>query len=325
MIEVLVAISLIALLAVYLGARGTEVLTEDKFYKTCYMMEEIKEAIIGKPGLYCNGVQQFTGYISDMGNLPNLYYYDKKEKLIQKVTRIESGRIVAIEGDGPDGLAEALKQKHRPQPKALWSKGIGALPEWKYHEDAQLWAGWRGPYIDPPPFGMLIDAWGNPFLFVIGEVVGHKNEEDEEGRTYRCRQTYASMRDRLGRPGEKDSTMYWEEIEIQVGFGQKKKAMNFRIWQDLGTAKDPEGKEAESIPQSLKTMQEKFYGDSCLTIISLGADNKPGGDGLDKDISIVIEPTEYLGEVAGNAGGHENLFAKKVYLYYPNYTEDGGV
>ena len=321
LIEVLVVISLMALLAVYLGAKTGEVVGEDKFYKTCYMMEEIKEAIIGKPGHYCNGVRQFTGYISDMGNLPNLYYYDKKDKLMQKVTRIESGRIEAIEGEGPDGLAEALKQGLRPQPKALWSKGIGDLPEWKYHEEAQLWAGWRGPYIDPPPSGVLRDAWGNKFLFVIGEVVGHKSEEDEKGRTYRCKKTYVSRCKQLGKPGTPDGNKYWEVID-------EDEAMNFRTWLDLGTAivKDTDGNELEDydIPESLQTKQEKFYGAGCLTVISLGADNEPGGEGLDKDIQIVIDPTEYVGEVAGHVGNRQELFADKVCLYYPNYTEEGG-
>lgn len=316
LIEVLVAISIMALLAVYLGARAGEVVTEDKFYETCYRMEEIKEAIIGRPGLYCNGIQQFTGYVSDMGNLPNLYYFDKREKLMKKVTSIDCGRIYAIEGDG--GLAEAVKQGYRPQPRGLWRK-TEAMPEWKYHEESHLWAGWRGPYIELQGEDSLKDAWGNDFLFVIGEVIGH------EGKTYRCRQSYTSTRDLLRRPGEQDSTAYWEEVEIPIPFGQEK-VMNFRIWQDLGTAKDPDGKEVKNIPESLQTKQEKFYGDSCLTIINLGRDGVPGGDGLDKDISIVIEPTEYLGEVAGNCGdrGQENQLAQEVCLYYPNNTEEGG-
>lgn len=319
LIEVLVVISLMALLAVFLGAKTYELFTEDKFYKTCYMMEEIKEAIIGKPGHYCNGVQQFTGYVSDMGNLPNLYYLDE-DRLMQKVTRIEFGKIEAI-GEGSDGFAGVLKQGLRPQPIALWSKNTGDLTEWKYHEQAQLWAGWRGPYIDPPPSGVLRDAWGNAFLFVIGEVVGHKSEEDEKHRTYRCKKTYASTREKLGRPGTSDGYEYWEVID-------EDDEMNFRTWQDLGTAivKDTDGNELEdyNIPESLQTKQEKFYGAGCLTVISLGADKEPGGKGLDKDISIVIDPTEYMGEVAGNVGNRQELFADKVCLYCPNYTEEGG-
>jgi len=171
------------------------------------------------------------------------------------------------------------------------------MPEWKYHEDAQLWAGWKGPYIEPPAGGALRDAWENNFLFVVGEVTGH------EGKTFRCKESYTSVAERPLGPGSNK----WEVIN-------EDEAMNFRIWQDVGT---------EDVPH--KTKEEKFYGASCLTIISLGKDGKPGGEGLDKDISIVIEPTEYMGEVAGNAGDREpDLLAEEVCLFYPNYTEDGG-
>ena len=257
-------------------------------------MEEIKEAIIGRPGLYCNGVRQFTGYVSDMGNLPNLYYPDE-QGVAQKVTRVNPVGFDAIEGEG--GLAEALKNGHSPQPWALWRK-TEAMAEWKYHEDAQLWAGWKGPYIEPPAGGALRDAWGHKFLFVVGEVMGY------EDKTFRCKESYTSTATQPLRPGSNK----WEVIEEDA-------EMNFRIWQDVGT---------EDV--RFKTKQEQFYGASCLTIISLGKNGMPGGEGLDQDISIVIEPTEYMGEVAGNVGdlGGNNLFADKVCLYYPNYTEGGG-
>ena len=289
LIEVLVAISLMALIAVYLGAKTVEIAAEDKFYKTCYMMEEIKEAIIGRPGLYCNGVRQFTGYVSDMGNMPNLYYFDDDKKEFIQVTHAESGEIEAA------GLAEALLDRHRPQPPALWSKGFlveGGLPEWKYHEDAQLWAGWRGPYIDPPPSCALRDAWGNKFIFVVGEVVGY------EGKTYRCKTTFTSTKSNPVTPGS--HPVYWEVINDE-------EMMNFRVWKDM---KDRAG------------LEERFYNDH-LVIISLGADNKPGGEGLKKDISIVVAPEEYLGEVAGNAGYQGHPFATKITLFYPNFTEEG--
>lgn len=313
LIEVLVAVSLMAFLAVYLSVKTDEMANEDKFYKTCYMMEEIKEAIIGREGLYCNGVRQFTGYVSDTGNLPDLFYTDKDG--LKKVTQSGSGRTQAIEGD--DGLAEALKNGLRPRPTALWTKPEG-MPKWKFHEASQLWAGWRGPYIDHPPGGALKDAWGNKFLFVIGEVIGVDEDEDNiPDKTYRCKKTYKATRDQQRRPGGADD--YWEIINEVSG-------MNFRVWEDLGTAKDPDGNKVENIAESLQTKQEIFYGDSCLTIISLGKDAKPGGEGLDKDISIVVEPAEFMGEVAGNAGDREegNLLVDRVCLYFPDYTEDGG-
>jgi prepilin-type N-terminal cleavage/methylation domain-containing protein len=311
LLEVLVAVGLMAFLAVYIGMETGKVATGHEFYKTAYRMEAIKEAIVGRPHLYCNGVRQFTGYVSDAGNLPDLFYTNDSGDA-QRVTRSEVGRTEALEAD--QGLAAALLAGYRPQPKGLWAQ-VGNLPAWRYHPDKKLWAGWRGPYLDPPSGGALRDAWGNRFWFVVGDVIGH------EGKTYRCRQTYTATRDNQHKPSE--TRAYWEVIA--------ETEMNFRTWQDLGTAAviDQEGNliESDYIPEEhMRTEQEVFYGDSCLTIISLGRDGIPGGNGLDEDLYITIEPAEFTGEVAGNAGdsGTGNLLARKICLYVPDYTSEGG-
>jgi len=306
LIEVLVVVALMGFLALYIGAATGEIGTENRFYRTAYRLEDIKEAIIGRPGLYANGVRQFTGYVSDTGNLPDLFFTDETGGR-QKLTRSQGGKTEALEGR--EGLAEALANGYRPQPEALWERK-DRLPAWAFHEDHRIWAGWRGPYLDPPADGALRDAWGNRLVFVVGEVVGR------DGKTYRCRQTYAATRDNQQRPGE--ASAYWEVI----AHGQ----MNCRTWQDLGTALDMDGKPVANLPEEHQTKQEIFYGDSCLTIISLGRDGRPGGEGLDKDLSITIEPAEFRGEVAGNAGdtGSGNLLARKVCLHVPDYTSDGG-
>jgi prepilin-type N-terminal cleavage/methylation domain-containing protein len=306
LIEVLVVVALMAFLAVYLGAETAEIAGDRPFYQTSYRMEAIKEAIVGRPGLYCNGIRQFNGYVSDTGNLPDLFYVDDNGES-QQVTVSKSGRTKALEGD--KSLAAALLGGYRPQPIALWTK-VAELPEWRFHKDQQIWAGWRGPYTDPPDDGALRDAWGHRFIFVVGEVIGHA------GKTYRCRQTYTATRESQQRPGE--APAYWEVISNAE--------MNFRTWQDLGTARYPDGKPVENLPEAFKTEQETFYGDSCLTIISLGLDGRPGGEGLDEDLYIAIEPAEFYGEVAGNAGdrGAGNLLARKVCLHVPDYTSQGG-
>ena len=318
LIEILVVISIMALLAIYLADRIGELIPEDKFYKTCYLMEDIKEAIIGKPGLYCNGVQQFTGYVSDMGNLPNLYYFGAGKW--QKVTRADFGVLEAESGEG--GLAESILNGERPQPMALWTAVVGNhLPEWTYNENARLWSGWRGPYIDCPRKDALRDAWDNKFIFIIGEVVGY------DGKTYRCKKTYVSQDNKQGRkrPYGPDTNIgkieYWETID-------EHNEMNFREWHAPGSESEDDWPNVDWSQRGVKlpniqTKEEIFYGDSCLTIISLGKDGRPGGDGLNKDIQLVIEPDEYMGEIAGNAGDKGN-FVEKLCLYVPNYTEDGG-
>ena len=77
LIEVMVILALMAALALFLGSKINNIDTDLGFDKTCHMMEEIKEAIIGKQGLYCNGTRQFTGYVSDMGTMPGLFYVDQ--------------------------------------------------------------------------------------------------------------------------------------------------------------------------------------------------------------------------------------------------------
>jgi prepilin-type N-terminal cleavage/methylation domain-containing protein len=313
LIEVLVVVSLMAFLAVYLGVETAEKTAVDQFYRTSYRMEDIKEAIIGRPNLYCNGIRQFTGYVSDTGNLPDLFVSDEEEKTLRRVTMSLSGRTEALEGDG--GLAEALLNGRWPQPNALW-KQMDNLPDWQYYADHYLWAGWRGPYIDPPAGGALRDEWGNRILFVIGDVIGH------EGKTYRCTEDYAATRESQQSPGEEGAP--WEVIA--------ESEMNFRTWQDLGTVRasdlagNPVEVKAEDIDETMKTEQEIFYSESCMTIISLGRDGRPGGDGPDKDLYITIEPAEFLGEVAGNAGdrGAGNLLAGGVCLSVPDFTDQGG-
>ena len=323
LIEILVTLTILAVIAIYMGTRLNADVKEDKFYKTCYLMEDIKEAIIGKSGYYCNGVRQFTGYVSDTGNLPDLLFRDKDETY--KVTCSNSGIIKAVEGE--NGLAWALKNDYRPQPKALWSKPE-LMPEWSFHKKGRIWAGWRGPYIDLPYGDALRDAWGNKFIFVVGEVVGLQDEEDEDGqneesrgKTYRCKKSYRSIAEavepgQVKRAGEFGSEEYWEVMD------EGPKPMNFRIWKDVGTEEWDDDSLSLDIVKAIRTKEEIFYGEGCLTIISLGADNSPGGKGLDKDISLIIEPAEYQGEIAGNAGNNAQFFAQEVCLYYPDYTSD---
>jgi hypothetical protein len=292
-------------------------------------METIKEAVIGKRGQYCNGIEQFAGYLSDMGNLPDLYYYDDEQERLVKVTRAGTLGLEAVEGAG--GLTEALKQGYRPQPRTLWTK-TEATPDWKYHEQSRMWAGWRGPYMELQGEGSLKDAWGNDFIFVIGEVVGHRNPNEEIGSTFRCKQTYKAQLDPedptdsstpadQGRPGTVAGDDYWEVIWD----GEE---MNFRTWRDLGTASNADGSEHVFEDDRWQTKQEIFYGTGCLTVISLGADNAPGGEGLDQDIQIVIDPTEYTGEAAGHLGyrgQEETSLPREVCLYCPNFTAEGGM
>lgn len=247
-------------------------------------MEEVKEAIIGHPGLYCNGIRQFTGYVSDLGALPSLYYVD------------ENGDMKELPAD--DNLSEILKKcKLPPQPRELWTRDIDRdgkleIPDgllWKYHKDGGIWAGWRGPYIEPPPDGVLRDKWGNPLVFLVGELVTRNRN------TYRCIKSHEETYDDP-KPPEGGSD-YWQPLSQPI---------SAREWIDLSEMSFPNKK-------------DRFYEDA-LTVVSYGENGRPGGKGLDKDLVIAVYKQEYTGEVAGHVGYHadeKKIYTDKVTIYYP--------
>lgn len=299
LVEVLVVLSLMALLVLFLGSKINNMGEDWRFEKTCYMMEEIKEAIIGKPGLYCNGIRQFTGYVSDMGVLPSLF--DKEGNKIEFID--ENGNNIMDDNT----LNDILQGKLIVQPRGLWTRDIDGdgnddLPEWKY-ADAKIWAGWKGPYIDPPPDGILKDAWGNPFVFIIGELVTHN------GKTYRCIKSHEAG---LGKainpkaieephePGTTYGEKYWKELPVHI---------SAKTW--VWPAKD-----IKEIYEGRAYTTDVFYADA-MVVISYGKDGKPGGEGLNKDLVLTIYKQEWTGEVAGHVGYRGHPYVDVVTLHYP--------
>lgn len=298
LVEILVVLSLMALMVILLGSKLN---TSDKknwrVYKTCQIMEEIREAIIGRPGLYCNGIRQFTGYVSDMGAWPGLF--DKRGNKIDS-----------------EEIGDVLQRKLTAQPRALWTRDINndgdyedqhdISEEWGYDVGAKIWAGWRGPYIDPPPDGILKDAWGNPLIFIMGELTAYG------GKTYRCLKTHKSTVAEPHPPGDEE---YWQEL---------KDSDNNPIYITANPWFDPRRllQEAKRINHREGEMVDVFY-DDALVIISYGEDGRPGGKGLDKDLIITIYREEWTGEVAGHVGYKGNLYVDSVTLYYPDFNWGG--
>ena len=343
LLEVLVVLALTTLILVSFGARFADV-TEyvPRFSTTCLMMEEIKEALVGKHD-YSGGIRQFSGYISDMGTMPSLFYKDEDGE-IHRLNKTESiGHII--------DTAKTL-----PQPVALWSwdfkqDGSGEIPPrllWQYHPDEKIWAGWKGPYLKPPERGFLEDAWGNQFLFFLGNLVSLQEDPDAPDspvKTYRCIKTHILSSDKNSvltppapgprKPGTVDGREFWEEL---VDGDDEPFYINAHFWVEL-----------EKMPPN--NNRQDIYYDDVLTIISFGKDGKPGcgkmdriisrNDGLetvewqckdqyDKDLIITIYREEYAAEVAGHAGYKnetvEQLFARALTLCYPRFddTENGG-
>ncbi len=346
LIEVLVALVLVGCLAAITAYHVMETGENSEYDRTIIIMKDIRQAILGKQNLYCNGQRQFSGYVADMGSLPAL---------------------VNAEGETVDDLVsenegEQVLLFH--QPRALWTRDINGngnnddssdIPEsmcWKYYENERIWAGWRGPYITPPEDGILKDGWGNPLLFSDGEIITLKDEtvveyaynctvnkfgkevcswaasgedgDTVEPGTYRCRINWAFP------PGPGSTKIIMHPLP---GFATP--YLNSRgylpdpysskwddCWESLPEALAPvivtqenmkNSTDFRSVPTNL------YYGSGTLCVISYGADGKPGGEGYDRDISMTIYPSEYTGEVAGMVGNASRNFADYVSICYPKY------
>ena len=124
-----------------------------RFDETRMRMQEIKKAILGSEGAYANGQRQFVGYVVDMGGLPEVF---------------------DINIDDPTHTGAPVRSIQ--QPKGLWNDDPDddgtSFDPWQYQgdDDSRIWCGWRGPYIEIPPIGVLRDGWGNAFIFFKDSV-----------------------------------------------------------------------------------------------------------------------------------------------------------
>ena len=143
LIELLVCLALVSTLAFQFLKFSSKTGEPGLSGKTRIRMVEIREAVTGRAGAYCNGNRQEVGFVSHIGFFPPF------EDVLGT----------------PDNVAD-------DQPKKLWEQG--GLPAWHsvdLDSRARLWAGWRGPYVESPSDGVLRDGWGSPFRFEPPDVV----------------------------------------------------------------------------------------------------------------------------------------------------------
>lgn len=342
LIEVLVALTMLGVLATMVGLSLKQTDERQQYEQTIAVMTAVREAILGKPGLYCNGRRQFTGYVADMGGLP-LLVDENGDEVSDLVTQDGKNMVFA-------------------QPRGLWTRDMNSdgdtvdgvdIPDgslWKYYEEQRIWAGWRGPYLTPPADGVLRDGWGNALLFSEGEIITLKNTTPVEceyrlhttvfgiqyyrwdvtgsasAGTYRCKCDWAfpanvgSTVSNL-KPYPGFASPYYRPNDSNYPYGGEKWE---DCWETLPAAVAPVIEPKENginldYPNSSfrSVFTNLFFGPETLTVVSYGADGKPGGSDYNRDIVMTIYRNEWTGEVAGMAGNTHRSFAESVAISFP--------
>jgi prepilin-type N-terminal cleavage/methylation domain-containing protein len=326
LLEVMVVLAIVAALSL-LAVAGIDRTQEDwRFDQTGLIMERVRSAIIGTPGLYSNGVPQHTGYVADMGRLPGLFRLDPRVR--------QAVSVAAVDLRDSETIEQILRRNLVVQPRALWTRdlngdGTNELSEeilWQFHPAEKIWAGWRGPYLPAPDGGVLRDAWGHSLIFLIGELVTVNDSASGTAETYRCLQTHDSgLEDEdpsavPPQPGPHDprhDQQHWQKLPLHLNAP--------RWWLDEQEKERwfPPGDGGIFVGDRY-LVREAYY-DDALVIISLGRDGAPGGSGPDADLLLTIYTDEYTGEVGGHAGyGGSGNHSASVTLHYPAYTETTG-
>jgi prepilin-type N-terminal cleavage/methylation domain-containing protein len=198
--------TLIAAAVIPTGSRD-----EASYQATLEIMGRLRQALLGVPPAHLAGERRYMGYIADMGELPDLL------------------------GDGK-------------QPAGLWTDKVadvyGAksnLPAWHYTgdetdttNDARLWIGWHGPYIEASA-GVLRDGWGNPLIFERFDISADSGAEvaNANGRNLRIKSLGSDGV--LQKSGDGD-TGYRADIELVI-----------RVKDYLGSVAGYAGSEIDSI------------------------------------------------------------------------------
>lgn len=136
LLELLLVVFLLGVLAMTSFAVVQDGDDQQRFDATKTYYQLIKKAIVGDPTLTLNGETDVSGFVADMGRLPNCLR-----------------ELIEISGcDGVVGLNAIT--------------GLNDdLPVWAQDAESQVWSGWRGPYLQGIPesgIGLAFrDGWKN--------------------------------------------------------------------------------------------------------------------------------------------------------------------
>ena len=138
--EILVVIAITGMIAAVTAGVVKEHKSEASYFLTLKIITNIKKAIVGVYTPLVRGTA-ISGYVADMGSLPQLNRDGQPESLWRKT----------------GGLPGSV---YLPSSSAFSSGGS---------PPPMLWAGWNGPYLEVPETGFLTDGWGNGFIFKVDE------------------------------------------------------------------------------------------------------------------------------------------------------------
>lgn len=134
LVELLMVILLMGVMAMTTLAVVTDEDDQQRYDATKTYLQLIKKAIVGDPSRTLNGETEVSGFVADMGRLPECL-----RELVQAVN---------CDADITDGIDVATE----------------ALPLWQQDEESLVWSGWRGPYLQglPESSGLTFrDGWKN--------------------------------------------------------------------------------------------------------------------------------------------------------------------
>ncbi len=118
---------------------------QTRMERTLVSIEEIRSAILGTTSERVRGDVRFSGYVQDMGDLPELVQGQPKGLWKKDLDADGEADLVGREAYSPNDLAG-------PKPAPL-----GMVEA--------VFLGWNGPYLKQPAGDVLKDGWGNSFVF----------------------------------------------------------------------------------------------------------------------------------------------------------------
>ena len=159
LLELLLVLFILGLMATSAALLTQGVEDQSKYDETKRRMEMIKRAIIGDASRTINGGPEISGFVADMGRLPECL-----------------AELIEVSGVAPNFVSPCNGDP---------------IKTWDIDEDTGIGRGWNGPYIDLPPSSsserILYDGFGCEFTFesiasqVNVESLGADCEADGDG------------------------------------------------------------------------------------------------------------------------------------------------